>query len=172
MKGNFPLALQKLLRHEGGYVDHKDDPGGMTNLGITKRTWELWTKAPATEATMRSLTPEMAAPLYKAMFWDKMRCDELPDGLDYMVFDAAVNSGPARAAKWLQKCLRIKPTGVLNAAAIAAAQSADLSALLNAYTAERLRFLQGLRTWPVFGRGWNRRVAEVSTAAKTMGTQA
>lgn len=172
MIANFASAMENLLRHEGGYVLHKDDPGGMTNLGVTKRTWEAWTGCPSTEEDMRTLTPEMVKPLYKSMFWDKMRCDELPDGVDYMVFDAAVNSGTARAAKWLQKSLRLKPTGTLDSVAIAAAQSTDLGLLVNTFTAERLQFLQGLRAWPVFGRGWSRRIAAVEVTAKTMSAQA
>ena len=99
---NFEKALETILHHEGGFVNHPRDPGGMTNLGVTKRVWEGWTQVEADEREMRSLTPEKVGPLYKANYWDRVKGDDLPAGLDLAVFDWAVNSGTGRAAKKLQ----------------------------------------------------------------------
>ena len=80
MKSNFEACLAEVLKHEGGYVNHLKDPGGMTNLGVTKKVWEEWTGAPADEQVMRSLTPEKVTPLYKKRYWDAVNCDDLPVG--------------------------------------------------------------------------------------------
>jgi lysozyme family protein len=115
MKENFDAALKAILHHEGGYVNHKLDPGGRTNLGCTQRVWEEWVGHPVTEQDMRDLTPADVAPLYKAKYWDRIRGDDLPTGVDYIVFDAAINSGPGRAAKWLQQTVGAVPDGAIGA---------------------------------------------------------
>ena len=97
MNSNFERCLQHTLKEEGGFVNNPKDPGGMTNLGVTKRTYEQYVGHPVDEETMRGLTPEMVAPLYKKMYWDVVKGDQLPDGVDYCVFDVAVNSGPTKA---------------------------------------------------------------------------
>lgn len=168
MTGNFSVALPKLLADEGGFVNHKLDPGGMTNLGVTRTVWQEWTGRPATEADMRALTPAAVAPLYRARYWDAVRADDLPTGVDYAVFDAAVNSGPARAARWLQQALGLPATGVMDGSLVVVANRREPVELITAYTATRLRFLQGLRTWPTFGRGWARRVNGVAASAVAM----
>lgn len=168
MKANFEACLKKLLAHEGGFVDHPRDPGGMTNLGITKSVWEEWVGHPVDEKTMRKLTPETVAPLYKRKYWDKVCGDDLPAGVDYCVFDAAVNSGPGRAVKWLQQAVGATPDGALGPKTLAAVKAADPETVIAKYNATRLEFLQGLATWGVFGKGWGRRVAEVRDVAQTM----
>jgi lysozyme family protein len=168
MKENFPAALQALLKHEGGYVNHPSDPGGMTNLGVTKRVWEEWVGHEVDEKQMRALTPELVAPLYKKKYWDKVCGDELPTGLDLAVFDLAVNSGPGRAAKMLQKILGVTQDGAIGPQTIAKALNVDSSKLIADYNAERLAFLQALPTWGTFGKGWGRRVAEVTEQATHM----
>ncbi|NDH74160.1 MAG: hypothetical protein EBY53_06475, partial [Rhodobacteraceae bacterium] len=90
MKDNFRQALQAVLQHEGGFVNHPKDPGGMTNLGVTKRVWEEWVGHPVGEKEMRALTPVTVARLYKRKYWDAVKADELPTGLDYLMFDFAV----------------------------------------------------------------------------------
>jgi len=168
MKENFPAALHALLKHEGGYVNHPSDPGGMTNLGVTKRVWEEWVGHEVDEKQMRALTPELVAPLYKKKYWDKVCGDELPTGLDLAVFDLAVNSGPGRAAKMLQKILGVTQDGAIGPQTIAKALNVDSSKLIADYNAERLAFLQALPTWGTFGKGWGRRVAEVTEQATHM----
>lgn len=168
MKENFDKAFAKLIRHEGGFVDHPADPGRATNLGVTQRVWEEWVGHPVDEKTMRGLTPEMVKPLYKRKYWDKVCGDDLPAGVDYCVFDAAVNSGPGRAIKWLQQAVGTTQDGALGPKTLAAVKAADPQLLVVGYNAIRLAFLQDLPTWDTFGRGWGRRVAEVKQDASEM----
>jgi len=168
MKSNLVPAMKALLKHEGGFVNHPLDPGGMTNLGVTQRVWEEWVGHPVDEKEMRSLTPEKVAPMYKQKYWDKVAGDDLPSGVDLMVFDFAVNSGPGRAAKVLQKVLGVIQDGAIGPKTIAKAESVDVKKLVEDYNAERLLFLQALSTWPTFGKGWGRRVAEVTSEASNM----
>ena len=167
MKENFDTALKALLKHEGGYVNHPSDPGGMTNLGVTKTVWEEWVGHEVDEKTMRALTPEIVGPMYKAKYWDKIKGDDLPDGVDYAVFDAAVNSGPGRAAKWLQACVGVEQDGGIGPKTLQAvfAFGGDL---VDDYGKRRLSFLMDLPHWATFGKGWSRRVAEVVSVAGNM----
>jgi len=170
MNSNFDACLKNLLIHEGGYVNHPSDPGGMTNLGVTARVWEEWVGHPVDEKQMRSLTPEMVAPLYRKKYWDAGRADELVSGVDYCVFDVAVNSGPGRAIKFLQSCVGATPDGGFGSITLALVKKAeqDPARLIELYCAKRLEFLQSLKTFEVFGKGWSRRVAEVKEEALKM----
>jgi lysozyme family protein len=168
VKENFDDALKAILHHEGGYVHHKLDPGGMTNLGVTKRVWEEWVGHEVDEKAMRALTPETVAPMYKTKYWDKIRGDELPTGVDYAVFDAAINSGPGRAAKWLQTTVGAVPDGAIGAGTLAKVAAMDAEDIVEKYQATRLAFMQSLPTWDTFGKGWGRRVTEVKEAALKM----
>ncbi len=161
-------AFRALLRHEGGFVNHPKDPGGMTNLGVTRRVWEEWTSHPANEADMRGLTPGMVEPLYRERYWRKVRGDELPPGVDLAVFDCAVNSGPGRAAMLLQQAIGVWPDGVIGPKTMAAIKAADAKATVDRFCDLRLTFLRGLSTWPTFGKGWERRVEDVRRQAKGM----
>jgi lysozyme family protein len=159
-----------MLAHEGGYVDHPKDPGGRTNLGVTQRVWEEWMGRPVTEKEMRALTPLMVKPLYKRKYWDAVRADDLVAGVDYCVFDVAVNSGPGRAIKFLQSSVGVTADGGFGPATLAAVKKAeeDPTRLIELYCAKRLEFLQSLRTFETFGKGWSRRVAEVKEKALKM----
>ncbi len=168
MKENFDQALAAILHHEGGYVDHPKDPGGRTNLGCTQRVWEEWVGHPVDEKTMRGLTPELVAPLYKAKYWDRIKGDDLPTGVDYVVFDAAINSGPGRAAKWLQTVVGAVPDGAIGAGTLAKVAAMPAADIVEKYQQTRLQFLQSLPTWDTFGKGWGRRVAEVEDTAGKM----
>lgn len=168
MKDNFESALEAVLHHEGGFVNHPADPGGMTNLGVTKKVWEEWVGHEVDEKTMRGLTPEIVGPMYKAKYWDKVKGDDLPSGVDYAVFDAAVNSGPGRAAKWLQSCVGVEPDGGIGPKTLAAVAAFDPAELVEDYAKRRLSFLMDLPHWGTFGKGWGRRVAAVQTVAATM----
>jgi lysozyme family protein len=168
MKENFESCLKSVLHHEGGYVNHPSDPGGMTNLGVTKRVWEEWVGHEVDEKTMRALTPEIVGPMYKAKYWDKVKGDDLPAGVDYCVFDAAINSGPGRAAKWLQAAVGVEPDGGIGPKTLQAVAGMDANELVSAYNDRRLSFLHDLPTWPTFGKGWARRVAEVKAAGLDM----
>jgi lysozyme family protein len=168
VKENFDDALKAILHHEGGYVNHPKDPGGMTNLGVTKRVWEEWVGHEVDEKAMRALTPELVGPLYKAKYWDKIKGDELPTGVDYAVFDAAINSGPGRAAKWLQTVVGAVPDGAIGNGTLAKVAAMDAEDIVRKYQETRLAFMQSLPTWDTFGKGWGRRVAEVGSAAQKM----
>jgi lysozyme family protein len=168
MRENFAEALQKVLAHEGGFVNHPSDPGGMTNLGCTKAVWEEHCGHPVDEKAMRSLTPADVAPLYKRKYWDKIKGDELPDGIDYVVFDCAINSGPGRAAKFLQACVGVEPDGGIGPKTLAAVAAYVSKDLVEDYSKRRLSFLSGLNTWDTFGKGWSRRVIEVEQTALKM----
>jgi lysozyme family protein len=167
---SYDEALARLLAHEGGYSNHPADPGGPTNFGITIADYRRYVKPNATPADVRAMTIDEAKAIYRARYWDAMRCDELPIGIDYCIFDYAVHSGTGRATKVLQRCLGVAVTGRMDDATIAAARRADVPRLIDAICDERLRFLQSLKTWPVFGRGWARRVAEVRAASHAMVT--
>lgn len=168
MKENWQAALSAVLQHEGGFVNDPDDPGGMTNLGCTKTTWEEWVGHPVTEKVMRSLTSFDVEPLYKRRYWEKVQGDALPSGIDYCCFDTAINSGPGRAIKLLQGCLGVAVDGSLGPKTLAAVNASNQAVLIQSYCEARLSFLQDLPTWKVFGKGWGRRVTEVQQTALKM----
>jgi lysozyme family protein len=170
MIGNFDRCLELMLKHEGNFVSHPQDPGGMTNLGVTKRVWEEWVGRPVSEKEMRNLTPKMVAPLYKRKYWDACRADELISGLDYAVFDVSVNSGVGRAIKLLQSVVGATPDGGYGSITNALVKKAEQepTKLVEDYCAKRLDFLQSLKAFPVFGKGWTRRVEEVKAEALKM----
>ena len=168
MKDSFQTAFDHVIRSEGGYVNHPSDPGGRTNLGVTQKVWEEWAKHPVTEADMKALTPDVVAPLYQANYWNRIKGDNLPAGVDYCVFDAAVNSGVSRAVKWLQTVAGTAADGAIGPATLGAVAEKQPDALVKEYCEQRLKFLQALPTWGTFGKGWGRRVKEVETAALSM----
>lgn len=168
MESNFDAALQHVLKSEGGFVNHKLDPGGMTNLGVTARTWEDWVGHKPSEKEMRELTPEKVAPFYKRKYWDAIKGDDLPSGVDYCVFDCAVNSGPGRAAKLLQEVVGVKPDGGIGPLTLAAVAKKDPVELICQYADKRLQFWQALPTFETFGKGWTRRGNEVKDEALKM----
>jgi len=161
MKENWQTCLQHVLKSEGGYVNHKDDPGGMTNLGVTKRVWEEWVGHAVDEQTMRNLTPDLVAPLYKKRYWDAVRADDLPSGVDFVVFDCAVNSGVGRASKFLQQAAGVTDDGKIGPGTLQAVMAKDPKELVDAFCDKRQAFLEALPTFATFGKGWSRRVAEV-----------
>jgi len=169
MLSNFNRSLLLLLKHEGGYSNHSQDPGGVTNLGVTARVWERWVGHPVDEKQMRALTPDDVAPLYKRKYWDACRADEFVSGLDYAVFDCAVNSGVGRAVKLLQSCVGVPVDGGIGPATMAAINKySDTKKLIEQYCDSRLQFLKSLKTFPVFGKGWERRVNEVEAESLRM----
>ena len=170
MKDNFEQCLALILKHEGGFVNHPKDPGGMTNLGVTKKVWEAYVGHEVDETAMRALGPSDVAPLYKKNYWDKIHGDKLPSGVDYACFDLAVNSGVGRAAKILQQAVGVSADGVIGPATLDAVEKANPRDVATEICDLRLNFLQSLPTFATFGKGWSRRVAEVEeTAFKMVG---
>lgn len=161
----FQACLAEVLKHEGGYVDHPADPGGATNRGITFATLADWRGTAITKDDVRNLTVAEAGAIYRKNYWDKVRGDALPPGVDLATFDAAVNSGPARAAKWLQQALGVAQDGAIGPLTLAAVAKAEPAALVGEICDARMAFLRSLSTWPTFGKGWTRRVDEVRAAA-------
>lgn len=163
---NFENALEHLLKSEGGWVNHPSDPGGETNMGVTKRVWEEWVGHPV--KTMKMLEPIDVAPLYKAKYWDRIKGDDLPEGVAYCVFDAAVNSGTGRAAKWLQEAVGAVPDGSIGPKTLGAILDANPEDVIIKMCDIRQSFLEGLATFETFGRGWTRRVNEVRETSLKM----
>ncbi|SFT67239.1 Lysozyme family protein [Pseudovibrio denitrificans] len=169
-QANFKNCYPKLRRHEGGFVNHPDDPGGATNKGITQATYDWWLKlAGLPRRSVRHITDAEVAEIYREQYWNKCRADDLPWGIDYATFDGAVNSGPKRGVKWLQKAIGAGVDGVAgNETVDKARRSVERTAVIRRMCAYRLGFLQRLRTFSTFGRGWTRRVAEVEVDATQM----
>ena len=168
MKENWDASFEMVLKHEGGYVNDPRDPGGRTNLGVTQRAWEAWLVRTVTESDMRALTPEKVKPFYKAMYWDKIKGDQLPNGVDYAAYDFAVNSGVGRAAKFLQTIAGVTADGALGPKSMGAIRECNPEQMVDALCEMRLDFLKRLPTFETFGKGWRIRVAEVKTRADSM----
>lgn len=166
-KESFAAALAAVLVHEGGYSNHPDDPGGPTMKGIIQRVYDGYRRARGLAVRpVRQIEEREIREIYRHQYWDAVRADELPPGIDYVVFDGAVNSGPAQSAKWLQRALGLPADGQVGAVTLAAAAKAPRAVLVDDICDRRLAMLQNLRTWPVFGRGWGRRVADVRRLGK------
>jgi len=168
MLNNWDRSFKLMLAHEGGYVNHPKDPGGMTNLGVTRRAWEAYKGRAVTEKEMRALTPAKVEPFYKSRYWDVVKADRLPVGLDFCLFDTCVNSGPSRASMILQGILGVVADGAIGLHTIDAIHRQGNSDLIGHYCAARLAFLKTLPTWPTFGKGWGKRVKDVEAQAKGM----
>ena len=171
MKDNFEACLAHVLQSEGGYVDHPSDPGGATNMGITIATLRTWRGRSVTKADVKALTRAEAAAIYRKNYWDAVRGDDLPRGLDLVAFDAAVNSGVSRGAKWLQSALGVPADGKVGPKTITAANAAHKDAVIDRACDLRLGFLRQLGTWKTFGKGWTRRVEDVRDTASKMAAE-
>ena len=168
MISNWQKSFELMLKSEGGFVNHPSDPGGMTNLGVTKATWENWVGRESDEAEMRGLTPEKVKPLYKKKYFDAVRGDELPMGLDYLMFDFAVNAGAGRAIKTLQTAVGVTPDGGFGPMTMAAVQAVDPVELIERFSQAKEDFYRSLNTFATFGKGWLNRVADVKVKASAM----
>lgn len=162
----FEQALRHVLAHEGGWSDHPRDPGGATMQGITLATYRDFKGDPyITKDQLRAIPASDVSNLYLVRYWTPVRAEELPSGLDYAVFDFGVNSGVGRASRMLQQCLGVTVDGVIGPKTLLAAANANRQDLIREYCSARLKFLQGLPTWPTFGRGWAKRVSDVLNVA-------
>lgn len=168
MKENFDKCFELMLQDEGGYVNDPRDPGGRTNLGVTQRAWEAYLNRSVTETEMRRLTAEDVKTFYKTRYWDKIKGDELPVGVDYVVFDLAVNSGVHKASMTLQSLVGAFADGKIGPKTLDAVAKADVPKLIADVCNMRRDFLKSLSTFAVYGKGWFRRVASVETRADSM----
>jgi lysozyme family protein len=168
MQDNYEHCLEMILHHEGGYVNHPKDPGGETNLGVTKRVYEEW----GGEKDMTDLLVEDVAPIYQKNYWDRCKCDDLPSGLDLCVFDFAVNAGPSRSAKFLQRLIGTTVDGGIGPNTLKAVdnyvEEVGLESAIEDYQSARQEYYEALDTFDTFGRGWTRRVEETTSSALEM----
>lgn len=168
MQSNWPQSFRLMLTSEGGFSNHPSDPGGMTNLGVTKATWENWVGRKSDEAEMRGLTPKKVEPLYKKKYWDAVRGDELPAGISYLLFDFAVNAGVGRSIKTLQTAVGVTPDGGFGSITMAAVLAVDPVELIERFSQAKEDFYRSLTTFSTFGTGWLNRVADVKQHANLM----
>ena len=168
MQSNYDKCLKAILHHEGGYVNHPKDPGGETNLGVTKRVYEEH----GGTKDMKDLTVEDVAPIYIKGYWDKMKGDDLPGGLDLCVFDFGVNAGPGRSAKYLQKMIGTVADGGIGPNTLKAVEAYvsehGIEKSIDNFQEARQKYYEGLSTFSTFGKGWTRRNTETTELAKTM----
>ena len=165
---NFKECLALVLKSEGGYVNNPKDPGGMTNLGITKKSLEEWLGHDVDEKFMRNLTPEMAAPFYEQKYWRSCYGEVLPRGLDFIVFSMAVNAGPGRSIKLLQQSIGCVPDGVIGPATRRLISDSNSATLIAKFSETRREYYKSLKTFSIFGAGWLKRVDQEEQKALNM----
>jgi lysozyme family protein len=175
MKDNFESSLVLVLKSEGGFTTDTNDNGnklpdgraGSTNLGVTQANWEAFVGHPVTWDNMKALTAETVAPFYKRKYWDVAHCDELPQGLDYLVFDFAVNAGVGRSIKTLQTAIGVTADGALGPLSLSAINNLDPKLLIERFTDAKEKFYKALNN-PTYEKGWLARVATVEKSALSM----
>lgn len=161
MEANFFKSLDMVLKHEGGFVDHPEDPGGATNKGITHKTYADFLGRPLEDVSeLKNIPDEHVQMIYKNGYWDRVKGDELPAGVDFSTFDWAVNSGPGRAAKALQKAVMVAQDGAIGPMTLAAAAEFTPEEVIESIAQQREEFYRSLRTFDTFGKGWLRRNEE------------
>lgn len=173
MKANFAKSLKAVLVHEGGWSNHPADPGGATMRGVTQRVYDAYRAGKGqAKRSVRLIDNAELADIYARQYWAACRCDDLPSGVDAVVFDQAVNSGPVRSIKWLQQSLKTyrgAVDGQMGLATLrAVAEDDNNDALIDRMCDRRMAFLKALRTWSVFSKGWTKRVAGVRAMGKAM----
>ena len=154
---DFERAFDLLITHEGGFSNHPDDPGGATMYGVT----EVVARAEGYIGPMRDLSLDFAKQVYRKRFWDACRCDQMPDVIRYPLFDAAVNSGPSQAIKWLQVAVGVKADGVIGPITQQTVNVLPAQVTRQKMIGNRLRFMTNLSNWPSFSKGWARRIAAI-----------
>jgi lysozyme family protein len=168
MNQNFDICMTMLLAHEGGYSDDSRDSGGKTNLGVTKRVYDEFYGGDATEEVMKALTKHDVIPIYRRNYWDRCRCPDLPNGVDWAVFDLSVNSGTGRAARLLQRAVGAEEDGSIGPLTLMKVKGLDSTSIINRIAVYREEFYRSLSNFDVFGRGWLRRNDETRKQALAM----
>jgi len=165
MKENYQKCLEMILHHEGGYVNHPKDPGGETNLGVTKKVYEEH----GGKKDMKDLNVKDVSPIYKKSYWDRCKCDSMPKALALCVFDFGVNAGTGRAAKYLQGMIGTKKDGGIGPNTLKALdeyiEKHGVKGAVQEYQSQRQKYYEKLKTFKTFGRGWTRRVTETTASA-------
>jgi lysozyme family protein len=172
MKSNFDGAFSHLMQSEGGYSNDPTDAGGETNLGVTKKAWAAYLGRPIKDGEMAALTPPVVKPFYKSEYWDKIRGDELPYGLDYLAFDFAVNAGVRQASLFLQRGVGAKADGVIGKETLSRIAQANARLLILGFTNQKELFyrdiVQRLPSQEKFLKGWLVRASTTEAKAMTM----
>lgn len=172
MKANWSRSFAQMLKSEGGYVNDPHDRGGETNLGVTRAAWSEYLGRPVRDGEMRALTAATVEPFYRSRYWNRCRCDELPSGVDYAVFDFAVNAGPGRSIKTLQRAAGVADDGVIGQVTMNAVAKVDAMTLIERFSAAKTAFYQSLvardASQHKFIKGWLARVDAVENAASSM----
>jgi lysozyme family protein len=163
---NFQECLDLVLKSEGGWVNHPSDPGGETNLGVTKRVWIEYVGHPV--ESLKKLTKEDVAPLYELKYWRPCYCEVLPRGLDFVVFSMGVNAGPGRSVKLLQSAIGCVPDGVIGPRTRELISSSNGADIIKKFSTARREYYQSLKTFPIFGKGWLSRVDREESEALEM----
>ena len=166
MISNFKECLDLVLKSEGGWVNHPSDPGGETNLGVTKRVWIEYVGHPV--ESLKKLTKEDVAPLYELKYWRPCYCEVLPRGLDFVVFSMGVNAGPGRSVKLLQSAIGCVPDGVIGPRTRELISSSNGADIIKKFSTARREYYQSLKTFPIFGKGWLARVDREESEALEM----
>lgn len=168
---NFQECLSLILKSEGGYVNHPSDPGGHTNKGITLETMSNYLGRNAIVEELKNISDDMVAAIYELNYWNPCLCYDLPSGVDYAVFDFAVNSGVGRASRFLQKIVHVRADGVIGPKTLKATEAMYPDVVAEVLCDRRLAFMKTLGNWEHFGKGWYRRVVEVKNHAILMVAQ-
>lgn len=152
---DFATIIERVLAHEGGYVNNAADPGGATNYGITERVAREW----GFKGDMRTLPRQTAIQIYRLKYWTPIRGEDVHPAVAFQVLDAAINHGNSRAIEWLQLSAGVFADGDFGPVTLAAVKASPPSSLILTFNATRLRFYTDLPTWSTFGKGWSRRLA-------------
>jgi lysozyme family protein len=165
---DFDSCVAVTLAYEGGFADNPTDPGGATNFGITLRTLEAFVGHAVTVNDVRTMSSSTAIEIYRANYWNQMRCGDLPAGVDLMVFDFGVNSGPATSVKALQKLVGVTQDGAIGPITLGAVAQVAPTTLVTGLGQARMAYLRSLASFAEFGDGWTKRVTEVQQKALQM----
>ena len=171
MKGNFPTCCDITLKHEGGFVNHPSDPGGRTMRGVTQRTYDSWRSRKGLKVRdVKLISDSELKQIYARDYWHPVGGEILPAGVDLATYDFGVNSGPSRAVKYLQRVVGARVDGRVGAETFGKVIKLEPVKVVRALCKARLSFVQGLRTWGVFGKGWARRIGDILARAVYMAT--
>jgi lysozyme family protein len=165
----FYRCLAFTLQEEGGYVDDPADPGGATNMGITLTTFRSWSDEPSVGAVaLQDMTRQTAMAIYRMLYWNPLRADALPPGVDLSVFDFGVNAGVFGSARLLQRAIGFSDNdvdGCIGPITLDAVSKADPRAVLNKLAMLQTSYYRSLEDFPTFGDGWLARTRARQQAA-------
>lgn len=168
MTGNFPACLEFVLKHEGGWADHPRDPGGATMKGVTMAVYQTYLGRKVSKEELRNIPQEHLVDIYKSLYWDKAKCNDLADGVDLVVFDMAVNSGVSRSVRILQRCVGAVADGIIGPRTMALVNGIPAKDIVIKFSDGRENFYKSLSTFDTFGKGWLRRTSECEIKALEM----